>query len=81
MKTVKWLGVAAGIAALAACGGADEANISNADDLNAMATDNMALPPVDMNADLNADMNAMTNDVANDMNMVDNTENSTVNGY
>ncbi len=80
MKIVKCLGVAVGIAALAACGGAEEENIANADDLNAMATDNMVLPPVDMNADLNADMNATTNDVANDMNMVDNTAN-TVNGY
>lgn len=77
MKILKWLGVAVGMAALAACGGATEDNISNADDLNMMATDNMALPPVDMNAD----MNATTNDVANDMNMTDNTANTTVNGY
>ena len=81
MRIVKLLGLAAGIAALAACGGATDDEVTNVDDLNMMATDNMALPPVDMNVDMNADMNATTtNGVANDMNMVDNTAN-TVNGY
>ena len=76
MTRLNWLFAAAGMAALAACGGdTDEMNAAN--DINAMET-----LPVDNTIDMNADMNAgMTNDVANDMNamnnMADNTANTT----
>jgi hypothetical protein len=77
MKSLKMLGIAAGIAALAACGGdADDMNAVNAD-LN--ATDNMMLPPEDnlaANIDMNVDMNNTM-----DTNAVDNSANNMTNAY
>jgi hypothetical protein len=78
MNGLKLLGIAAGIAALAACGGdADDMNAANAD-LN--ATDNMMLPPED-NLAANVDMNVDLNNTTGDTNMIDNTANNTVNAY
>ena len=83
MKLMQWLAATAAIAALAGCS-VNEAdnNMANAD-MNAMSTDNMALPPADMNADMNAmnsmnaDMNATTNATENGMtNMADNSTNT-----
>ncbi|HVL29745.1 MAG TPA: hypothetical protein VM326_03395 [Sphingomicrobium sp.] len=59
MTRLNWLFAAAGMAALAACGGdRDEMNAAN--DMNTMET-----LPVDNSIDMNT---GMTNDVANDMN-------------
>ena len=86
MKRMQWLAATAAIAALAGCS-VNEAdnNMANAD-MNAMSTDNMALPPADMNADMNAmngmngmnaDMNATTNATENGMtNVADNSTNT-----
>lgn len=69
MTRLKWLVAAAGMAALAACGGdRDEMNAAT-NDLNAMEP-----LPVDNTIDMNT---GMTNDVANDMNAVDNMANNT----
>jgi|GEM_PF-4925256 len=76
MHKFKWLAATAGIAALAACSGGDEVNMTNVE-INA-ADENLALPPVDMNADVNVDVNADTNA---DTNATDNTTNNTVNAY
>ena len=76
MKRFQWLAATAGIAALAACSGGDEVNMTNVE-VNA-ADENLALPPVDMNADVNVDVNA---DVNADTNATDNTSNNTVNAY
>ena len=54
MRSLKWLAVTAGMAALAACGG-DETNMTNVE-VNAV-DENLMLPPADMNVDMNADMN------------------------
>jgi hypothetical protein len=79
MKKLQWLAVTAGIAALAACSGGDEANTTNAE---ITAEDNLALPPADMNADLNADMNADLNaDLNADTNATNNTADNTTNAY
>jgi hypothetical protein len=76
MNSLKLIGIAAAMTALAACGGdRDDMNAANAD-LNATET-----LPVDNTADMNA---GMTNDTTNDMNMVDNTTNTadnTTNSY
>lgn len=76
MHKFKWLAATAGIVALAACSGGDEVNMTNVE-VDA-ADENLALPPVDMNADVNVDVNADTN--ATD-NTADNTTNNTVNAY
>ena len=75
MKRFQWLAVTAGIAALAACKGGDEVNMTN---VEVNAADNLAMPPADLNADMN-----MTNDMnaANDTNAVDNMANNTTNSY
>jgi hypothetical protein len=75
MKTLKLLGLAAGLTALAACGKNDESNIANAD-LN--ATGNMVVPVDNTAADLNADLNAGT---TNDTNATDNSADNSVNAY
>jgi hypothetical protein len=73
MKRFQWLAVTAGIAALAACKGGDEVNMTNIE-VNA-ADENLALPPVDANVDVNVDANV-------DTNATDNTaDNNTVNAY
>jgi hypothetical protein len=81
MKSLKWLGIAAGIAALTACGGNKaEENMANAD-MNVTA-DNMALP--EDNLSTNVDMNAGMNDtnMTNDTNSTaNNTSDNTVNAY
>ena len=80
MKRIQWLAVTAGIAALAACSGGDEVNMTNVE-INA-ADENLALPPadtnIDVNADVNVDANADTN--ATDNNTA-NTADNTVNAY
>jgi hypothetical protein len=76
MKRFQWLAVTAGIAALAACSGGDDVNMTNIE-VNAV-DENLALPPVDMNADMNVDANVDTN--ATD-NTADNTSENTVNAY
>jgi hypothetical protein len=79
MKRIQWLAVTAGMAALAACSGGDEVNMTNVE-VNA-ADENLALPPVDnvdMNADVNVDINADTNAIDNAMN---NTADNTTNAY
>ena len=77
MKSLKWLAATAGMAALAACSGGDEVNMTNVE-VNAV-DENMMLPPVDMNADMNADMNV---DMNADMNAVDtNAADNTTNAY
>jgi len=82
MKRLQWLAVTAGIAALAACGGGNEANTTNTE-LN--ADENLALPPVDtnmgMNADMNADMNAGMNADTNAIDAANNTAANTTNAY
>ena len=77
MNNLKLLGIAVGIAALAACGG--DTDDMNAADVDLNATDNLMLPEVNLadNLDMNVDMNNMTNDT----NMVDNTTDNTVNAY
>ena len=77
MKRLQWLAVTAGLVALAACRGGDDTNITTVE-INA-ADENLALPPVDMNADMNADMN-MTNDM-NAVDNVTNTADNTTNAY
>jgi predicted small lipoprotein YifL len=73
MKRFQWLAVTAGIAALAACKGGDDVNMTNIE-VNA-ADENLALPPVDANVDVNVDANV-------DTNATDNTaDNNTVNAY
>ena len=77
MKRFQWLAVTAGIAALAACSGGDDVNMTNVE-VNA-AEDNLMLPPPDLNADVNVDVNA---DVNADTNATDNTTaNNTTNAY
>ena len=76
MKRFQWLAVTAGLAALAACSDRDEVNMTNIE-VNA-ADEDLALPPVDMNADMNVDANVDTN--ATD-NTADNTSDNTVNAY
>ena len=76
MKRFKWLAATAGIAALAACSGGDDVNMTNVE-INAV-DDNLMLPPVDANVDVNVDVNADTN--ATD-NTADNTADNTVNAY
>jgi hypothetical protein len=68
MKRFQWLAATAAAAALAACSGGDEVNMTNIE-INA-AEDNLMLPPVDANIDVNADINA---DVNADTNATDNT--------
>ena len=81
MTFIKSIALTAAFAALAACGGADDTAVDNAD-ANMMVEDNLVLPPADLNMDMN-----MTNDMnmANDMNMtgnaVDNTADNTTNAY
>ena len=77
MNNLKLLGIAVGIAALAACGG--DTDDMNAADVDLNATDNLMLPEDNLadNLDMNVDMNNMTNDT----NMVDNTTDNTVNAY
>ena len=77
MNTLKLLGIAVGIAALAACGG--DADDMNAADVDLNATDNLMLPEDNL-AD-NLDMNVDMNNTVNDTNMVDNTTDNTVNAY
>jgi hypothetical protein len=73
MKRFQWLAVTAGIAALVACKGGDDVNMTNIE-VNA-ADENLALPPVDANVDVNVDANV-------DTNATDNTaDNNTVNAY
>jgi hypothetical protein len=76
MKSFKWLAATAGMAALAACSGGDEVNMTNIE-VNAV-DENMMLPPVDMNADMNVDMNVDMNADTNavDTNAADNTTNA-----
>ena len=76
MKRFQWLAATAGIAALAACSGGDDVNMTNIE-VNAVE-DNLALPPVDINADVNVDANVDTN--ATD-NTTDNTSDNTTNAY
>jgi hypothetical protein len=73
MRRMQWFAVTAGIAALAACSGGDEANTTNVE-LN--AEENLALPPADANMDMNADMNAAMN---GDMNATTNATDATNN--
>ena len=63
-------------AALAGCDASEDTNMTNID-VNAV-DENLALPPVDMNADMNADMNMDVNamDNAADNAATDNTTNS-----
>lgn len=76
MNRLKWLGIAAGTAALAACGGdADDVNVANAD----LTAENLVLPPDD-NLAANADMNLDFNNTE-DTNAVDNSANNSVNAY
>jgi predicted small lipoprotein YifL len=81
MKSFQWLAITAGIAALAACGGSDEANETN---VEVNAADTM-LPPADLNADMNAgmnaDMNVGMNATDNMANMANNTADNTTNAY
>ena len=81
MKTLKLLGIAAGLAALAACGGnKDEYNTANVD-LNATA-DNTVMPADNLST--NVDMNAGMNDTntTNDTNVTgNNSSDNTVNAY
>ena len=76
MKSFQWLAVTAGMAALAACSSGDDVNMTNVE-VNAV-DENLALPPIDMNADMNADMNMTTDlNATDDMNMTtDNTTNA-----
>ena len=80
MKRFQWLAATAGIAALAACSGGDEVNMTNVE-INA-AEDNLMMPPVDANVDVNADVNV---DVNADTNATDNattnTADNTANSY
>jgi hypothetical protein len=76
MKRIQWLAATAGIAALAACSGGDDVNMTNIE-INA-ADENLMLPPVDANVDVNADVNV---DVNADTNATDNTADNTVNAY
>lgn len=71
MNRLKLLGITAGIAALAACGGdADEMNAANA----ALTEENLVLPPED-NLAANTDVNLDLNNTA-DTNAVDNSANA-----
>jgi hypothetical protein len=80
MKRFQWLAVTAGIAALAACSGGDEVNMTNVE-INA-ADENLALPPADTNVDVNADINVDTNADTNATdNATTNTADNTVNAY
>ena len=72
MKRFQWLAVTAGIAALAACNGDDDVNMTNIE-VDA-AEENLALPPVDANADMNADINV---DANLDTNATENAANTT----
>ena len=77
MKSFKWLAVTVGIAALAGCDASEDTNMTNVE-VNAV-DENLALPPIDMNADMNADMNM---DMNADMNAVDtNVADNTTNAY
>ena len=77
MNRLKWLGIAAGTAALAACGGdVDDVNATNAD----LTAENLVLPPED-NLAVNADMNLDLNNTAEDTNATDNSANNTANAY
>jgi len=80
MKRIQWLAVTAGIAALAACSGGDEVNMTNVE-INA-ADENLALPPVDANVDVNADVNVDVNaDTNATENNTANTADNTTNAY
>ena len=76
MKRFQWLAVTAGLAALAACKGGDEVNMTNIE-VNA-ADENLALPPIDANVDVNVDANVDTNGTDN---TAGNTSNNTTNAY
>lgn len=76
MKRFQWLAVTAGMAALAACSGGDEVNMTNIE-VDA-ADENLMLPPVDANVDMNADINV---DANLDTNAIDNSANNTANAY
>jgi hypothetical protein len=65
MKTLKILGIAAGLATLTACGGGNEANNADA---NAALTENYDANAVDVNA---TDLNAGTDLNATDANAAD----------
>ena len=82
MKRLKLLGIAAGMAALAACAkGGDENNMANAD-MN--AADNLALPAdnLETNVDMNAGTTNDTNVTGNDTNTTgNNTSDNTANAY
>ena len=79
MKRFQWLAATAGIAALAACSGGDEVNMTNVE-IN--AADDLAMPPADTNVDVNVDMNVDANaDTNATENAADNTTDNTVNAY
>jgi hypothetical protein len=79
MKHFQWLAVTVGIAALAGCDTGDETNMTNIE-VNAV-DENLALPPVDMNADINADMNVDANVDTNATDNTTNTADNTTNAY
>ena len=79
MKIIKSFAIAAGLAALAACGGGAEENTAANTDANMMATDNLTIDAnnvtvVNEGMDMNAtDMNMMDmNATATDVNMTTN---------
>lgn len=78
MKIIKCLALSAGLAALAACGTADDP--ADNVDANLMVEDNLTMPPADMNMDMNLgnDMNNVTDNMGN---VTDNMTNNTVNAY
>jgi hypothetical protein len=82
MKSLKLLAMAAGLAALAACGGnTDEYNADNAD-ANAMMVDNTLAPADDVTIDANS-VTVIDNNMAApvDANMTTNATENTTNSY
>ena len=80
MKRFQWLAATAGMAALAACSGGDEVNMTNVE-INA-ADENLALPPADANFDVNADVNVDVNaDTNATENATNNSADNSVNAY
>lgn len=78
MKRFQWLAVTSGIAALAACSGGDEVNMTNVE-VNA-ADENLLMPPLDDNIAINADLNG-TNDTNATDNMANTTTDNSTNAY